>query len=167
MLKEQEQKQPKKPKNIDMTKPSFMANGKEYFIQTHLSIARFCEFQILEKEVGFSMTFAKVFKEINEITEIMNEAKFVDCAVRLDNLRRGVAKLEDKEPSVLKLCTLFINTIDEDPSFWNNDLMTVKIEDWKAEGIDIQDFFQFALSTLNGFTDIFNKMSNRVSMIGK
>ena len=57
---------PKKPKKIDMSKPSFMANGKEYFITSHLSVARFCEFQILEKEVGFSMNFDKVFSEINE-----------------------------------------------------------------------------------------------------
>ena len=157
---------PKEPKTLDINKPSFMANGKEYFITSNLSVARFCEFQILEKEVGFSMNFDKVFQEINEITELMNQTKFVECAVRLDNLRRGVAKLKDKEPSVLKLCTLFMNTIDEDPSLWSNDLMTVKIEDWKTEGIDIQSFFSFALNTLNGFTDIFNKMSARVSEIG-
>ena len=157
---------PKEPKTLDINKPSFMANGKEYFITSNLSITRFCEFQILEKEVGFSMNFDKVFQEINEITELMNQTKFVECAVRLDNLRRGIAKLKDKEPSVLKLCTLFMNTIDEDPSLWSNDLMTVKIEDWKTEGIDIQSFFSFALNTLNGFTDIYKQMSGRVSEIG-
>ena len=157
---------PKEPKTLDINKPSFLANGKEYFSTSNLSITRFCEFQILEKEVGFSMNFDKVFQEINEITELMNQTKFVECAVRLDNLRRGVAKLKDKEPSVLKLCTLFMNTIDEDPSAWSNDLMTVKIEDWKTEGIDIQSFFSFALNTLNGFTDIYKQMSGRVSEIG-
>ena len=158
---------PKEPKTLDINKPSFMANGKEYFITSNLSITRFCEFQILEKEVGFSMNFDKVFQEINEITELMNQTKFVECAVRLDNLRRGIAKLKDKEPSVLKLCTLFMNTIDEDPSAWSNDLMTVKIEDWKTEGIDIQDFFTFALNTLNGFIDIYEQMSKKISAIGK
>lgn len=158
---------PIEPKRIDMTKQSFMANGKEYFITSHLSVARFCEFQILEKEVAFSMNFDNVFKEINEVCELMNETKFVDCAVRLDNLRRGVAKLKDKEPSALKLCTLFINTKDEDPSFWNNDLMTEKIEDWKIEGINVNDFFRLALNTLNGFTDIYNQISERISGIGK
>jgi len=155
-----------KPKRIDMTKPSFVANGKEYFITSHLTVARFCEFQILEKEVGFSMNFDKVFQEINEITELMNETKFVECAVRLDNLRRGVAKLKDKEPSVLKLCTLFVNTENEDPSTWNNDVMTVKIEDWKAEGIDVQDFFTLALNSVNGFIDIYEQISKRISTIG-
>ena len=157
---------PKEPKTLDINKPSFMANGKEYFITSRLSITRFCEFQILEKEVGFSMTFEKIFQEINEITEIMNQTKFVECAVRLDNLRRGIAKLKDKEPSVLKLCALFMNTIDEDPSVWNNDLMTVKIEDWKTEGYDMDGFFSLALNTQNSFIDIFNQMSAKVSGIG-
>lgn len=157
---------PKETKHIDPTKASFMANGKEYFITSALSAGRYCEYQILEKEVGFSMTFDKVFKEINEVCELMNEAKFVDCAVRLDNLRRGVAKLEQKEPSVLKLCTLFINTADEDPATWDNDLMTRKIEDWKTEGIDIKDFFELALNSVNGFIDIYKKMSKKITDFG-
>lgn len=158
------------PKRIDMTKTSFMANGKEYFITSHLSVSRFCEFQILEKEVAFSMTFDNVFKEINEACELFDGSKsfgdFAQARIKLDNLRRGIAKLEDKEPSALKLCTLFINAKDEDPSFWNNDLMTQKIEDWKIEGIDVSDFFQLALNTLNGFTDIYQKISDRLSAIG-
>ena len=85
-------KEPKSPKRIDMTKPSFTANGKEYFITSHLTAGRYCEYQILEKEVGFSMNFDKVFQEINEITDLMNEVKFVECAVRLDNHRRVIAK---------------------------------------------------------------------------
>lgn len=160
---------PIQPKRIDMTKPSFMANGKEYFVTTALSVSRFCEFQILEKEVGFSMSFKNIFTEINECCELFDSSNnfgdFAKARMRLENLRRGVAKLEEKEPTVLKICTLFINTQNEDPSKWNNDLMTVKIEDWKAEGIAIEDFFSFALNTVNGFTDIFNQMSNRLSAI--
>ena len=117
------------------------------------------------------MNFDKVFSEINEACELFDEARsFGDIAkarMKLDNLRRGVAKLKDKEPSVLKLCTLFLNTADEDPALWTNDLMTQKIEDWKAEGIDIQDFFTFALNTLNGFIDIYEQMSKKISAIGK
>lgn len=155
------------PKRIDLTKPSFIANGTEYFVQSILSISRFCEFQILEKELSFSMSFQNVFNEINEATELMNEVRFVEVAVKLDNLRRGIAKLEEKEPTALKICTLFINTKDEDLATWNNDLMTKKIEDWKAEGIAIQDFFQFALNTVNGFIDTYKKMSEMTSVKDK
>ena len=66
---------PKEPKTLDINKPSFMANGKEYFITSNLSITRFCEFQILEKEVGFSMNFDKVFQEINENSTVFDALK--------------------------------------------------------------------------------------------
>jgi hypothetical protein len=45
--------------------------------------------------------------------------------------------------------------------------MTLKIEDWKAEGIDIQDFFTLALNSVNGFIDIYGQMSKRISQIGE
>lgn len=163
--------EPRQPKRIDMDKGSFVANGVEYFVQTQLTINRFCEFQILEKELAFSMTFEKVFQEINEACELFDESRtFGDLAnakIKLDNLRRGIAKLEEKEPTALKICTLFINTAEEDVSVWNNDTMTKKINDWKAEGIAIQDFFSFALNSVNGFINIYNQMSDRISGKGK
>jgi hypothetical protein len=58
---------------------------------------------------------------------------------------------------------LFINTEDEDATIWNQDLMNAKIEDWKIEGIAIQDFFQFALNSVNGFIGIYKKMSEATS----
>lgn len=167
----EEQLQPKQAKRIDMTKPSFFANGKEYFIMTSLTVSRFCEFQIIEKEVAFNMTFEGVFNEINKACDLFDEAKsfgeMAQARIMLDNLRRGVAKLQDKEPAALKLCTLFINTADEDPAGWNQDIMTIKIADWKAEGIDIQDFFSLALNSVTGFIDIYGKMSDGLSKIGK
>ena len=41
--------------------------------------------------------------------------------------------------------------------------MNAKIEDWKIEGIAIQDFFQFALNSVNGFIGIYKKMSEATS----
>lgn len=154
---------PKQPAKIDMTKTSFFANGKEYFITSFLTIGRFCEFQLLENEVGFSTTFENVFKELKETRAILEDSKsFGELAkayVKIDNLIRRVAKLEEKEPPVIKLCTLFINTKDEDPAIWNNDIMTQKIEDWKIEGIDVQDFFTLAFNSQNSFIKVFKEVS--------
>lgn len=162
-----EEKKPIEPKRINMDNGSFTANGTEYFVQTHLTISRFCEFQILEKEMAFSMTFENVFKEINEACELFDSSRsfgeMAEAKTKLDNLRRGIAKLEEKEPTALKICTLFINTSDENPAEWNNDIMTKKINDWKTEGIAIQDFFSFALNFQNGFLDIYKQMSDRIS----
>lgn len=158
-------------KRIDLEKGSFIANGKNYSVNSVLTITRFCEFQILEKELAFSMSFQNVFKEINEACELFDESRsfgeIAEARTKLDNLRRGIAKLEEKEPTVLRICALFINTEDEDVSVWNNDLMSKKIEDWKIEGIAIQDFFQFALNSVNGFIAIYKKMSEAISDANK
>lgn len=153
----------KQPKRIDFSKGYFEANGKKYYVQSVLTIERFCEFQILEKELAFSMSFQNVFDQINSACESLNKSKLLDASVTLDDLRRGVARLERKEPTALKLCTLFINTEDEDPTIWNNDIMTKKLNDWKTEGIAIDDFFQYAMNSVNGYVDIYKKMSEAIS----
>lgn len=157
----------KQPKKIDLQKGSFTANGVNYRVQTELTITRFCEYQILEKEIAFSMTFQKVFDEINEACELFDEARsfgeMANAKTKLDNLRRGIAKLEEKEPTALKMCALFINAEDEDTTIWNADLATKKIDDWKAEGIAMSSFFQFALNTVGGFIATYKKMSEAIS----
>lgn len=165
------EKQPIPTKRIDMTKTSFIANGKEYFITSFLSVARFCEFQIFEKEFAYSTDLKTLFKEVNSCHKMLKEAvnfgTVSDVIVKLDNLQRGIARLEEKEPTALKLCALFINTEKEDPAFWSVDLMNVKIEDFKDSGIEMKDFFQLALTSQHSFIDIYNQMSEKFSQIEK
>lgn len=149
-------------KRIDFTKPSFMANGREYFIEGQMSITRFCEFQILEKEFAFKMSFKGMYEELLNLYEKLNELKMADAVIIVNNLLNGHAKMEEREPTVLKLCTLFINERNEDRSAWSADLMTQKIEDWKIEGISMEDFFTVALSTVNGYAQISSVMSERI-----
>jgi len=149
-------------KKLDPTKTEFTANGKLYKIETQLSIERFCEFQILEKEFAFSLDFKKLFSELLELRQLLNELKLVDGAVKLDNITRGLVRLEKKEPTALKICALFINTEDEDRSTITPDLISEKIDDWKKEGYDAQSFFSLALNTVNGFIDTYNEMLSRL-----
>lgn len=153
-------------KKLDLTKSTFVANGVTYHIETQLSIERFCEYQILEKEAGFGLSFKKVFENLKELHALMNGVKFVEAAVKLDNLMRGVAKLEEREPTLLKICALFINTADEDRTTINNDMTMKKIEDWKRE-YDISGFFQLALNTVDGFFQIYGNVSRIISQDSK
>lgn len=149
-------------KRLDMSKPSFVANGITYHIESALSIERFCEYQILEKEAGFGVTFKNLFNNLKELHALMNNVKFVEAAVKLDNMMRGVAKLEEREPTLLKICALFINTADEDRSTINSDMIGKKIEDWKQE-YDVRDFFQLALNTVDGFLEIYANATQIIS----
>jgi hypothetical protein len=152
-------------KRIDLTKSSFMANGKEYFIEHGFSIERYCEYQILEKELAFGYTFSKLYEELTTIYNLMNKTKFVECAVMLHNITNGISKVSEREPTMLKLCALFINTADEDRTTVNADLIGRKLEDWKLEGYDVRDFFTLALNTLDGFINVYKKLTQDISQI--
>lgn len=156
----------KELKRLDLSKQSFVANGVTYYIEQALSIERFCEYQILEKEAGFGMTFKKIFENLKELHGLMNNIKFVEASVKLDNLMRGVAKLEEREPTLLKICALFINSAEEDRTSINGDMITKKINDWKEE-YDVRDFFTLALNTVDGFIEIYANATQIISKAEK
>lgn len=149
-------------KRLDLTKSSFVANGTTYHIETALSIERFCEYQLLEKEAGFSMTFKSIFENLNQLYDLMNTTKFVEASVLLHNLMGGIVKLEEREPTLLKICALFINATDENRAEINEDMITKKIEDWKVAH-DVRDFFTLALNTVDGFLEIYANASQAIS----
>ena len=151
-----------KLKKLNPEARSFEAGGKEYSIETQLSISRFHQYQIYEKEAGFGMSFKDMFSNLIKMREELNKVKFVDCAVRLDNLINGMAKLEEKEHVLLKMCALFMNTKDEDRGDINDDMITAKIDSWKNE-YEVNGFFTLALNTVNGFFTIYKEMHQSIS----
>lgn len=152
----------KKLKRLDLSNPRFEANGVYYNVEGGLSIERFCMYQILEKEAAFGVSFKNLFNNLQKLHGLMNNVKFVEASILLDNMMRGVAKLEEKQPTLLKMCALFINTDDEDRSIITEDMIAKKINDWKKE-YDVRDFFQVALSTMDGFLEIYNNVSRIIS----
>lgn len=142
-------------KRIDFKKGSFQANGKTYYINSSLTIERYAELQIFQAEIGPGMEYEKIFKKLHDVYKLINKMQFADAAVYVNDLIRGFSKLEEKEPTILKICTLMCNTDDEDRTTYNNDLAVKKIEDWKREGIDMRDFFQLASGLVSGFLDVY------------
>lgn len=145
-----------KLKKLDLENGSFIANGKKYFFEQNLSIKRYAKYQEIEKELGFSMSFKNIFDELLDIKNLMNKVNFVEVAVKLDNLTRSVAKLEEKQPIALRMAALFLNEENEDRTTITEDMINQKIEDWSE--YEVEGFFQLALSSVNGFLDIYNKM---------
>jgi hypothetical protein len=153
----------KEVKRMVVSEGKFEANGKTYIIENAFSIERYAEYQLIEKEVGFGITFKEIFDNLMKLKGMMNSSRFVDASVLLVDMMRGVQKLEYKEPLVLRMCALFINTPDEDRTTINEDMITRKIEDWKKEGLDIRDFFTLALNTMDGFIEIYQKLTQTTS----
>ena len=148
-----------KIKKIDFSSGQFSANGKTYFLETKLTITRYCEFQILQRELGMGMTLQEIYDGFLDCRKLLNQTRFVDIAVYVDKILLHMSKLKEKEPTVLKICTLFINTEDEDRTTWGNDIVVKKLEDWKKEGIDVQDFFAVALTLVPGYIELYNKFT--------
>jgi hypothetical protein len=153
----------KEVKRMVVSEGKFEANGKTYIIENAFSIERYAEYQLIEKEVGFGITFKEIFDNLMKLKGMMNSSRFVDASFLLVDMMRGVQKLEYKEPLVLRMCALFINTPDEDRTTINEDMITRKIEDWKKEGLDIRDFFTLALNTMDGFIEIYQKLTQTTS----
>ena len=151
----------KKLKQLDPNARSFIANQKEYFIETQLSIERFHEFQIYEKEAGFSLSFKSMVDTLMEIYEDLNTMRAADASVKVHNLLAGITKIQEKEHVLLKICALFMNTEDEDRGIINEDMIRTKIEDWA--GYDVGGFFTIALNSVNGFFKIYSDMLQIIS----
>lgn len=143
----------KLPKKLDLTQPSFEANGKKYLIESTLSIERYAMYQDIEIESGFGMSFKDLFNNQKKAYELLNQGKMADAAVLLYNNMQGFAKLEQKEPFILKYCALFINEEHEDRTIISEDMITNKIQDWRKEGYEIQPFFTLAMSSIVGYTE--------------
>lgn len=158
-----EQKQEREPlKRIDMDAGSFTANGKTYFIEGALTIERYAEFQILEKELAYGLSVKGLYDELKKVIKLLDKLRFVDCGVALTNIVRGIAKVEEREPIVLKICALYLNEKDEDRTVINEDMITQKIADWKKEGIDIRDFFTLAFGSVSGFHAIYKNVAQDI-----
>ena len=139
---------------------TFTANGNKYIIRTSLTLERYEEFENLETFVTYGVTFRNLFMNMRKTYDDLNANKIADASVTLHNVMHGIAaKLSERENEVLLLCSLFICREDEDVRKYDKDLTREKIEDWKNEGIEMDSFFSLAFNLVNGFTPIYNEIS--------
>jgi hypothetical protein len=150
-------------KRIDLNTGIFEANGTRYTIEGALTIERYAELQILEKELGYGLTFKAMFDKLQQAFNLLNKQKPADAAVLLNDMIRGIAMVQQREPLVLKICALFMNTADEDRSSFSADMYNRKIADWKAEKLDMRDFFTVASNSVNGFIEIYRTVTRIIS----
>lgn len=143
---------------------TFQANGVTYIVRTSLTLGRFEEFEKLQIDVGYGASFQEVFKNIRKAYDYLNEGVPMDAGVILYNVMNGIKKnLQDRKNPILQLCALFIVTEDEDLTTFDPVLTNKKLADWKAEGIEAQDFFSFAFNLVQGFTTALDEVSQGIS----
>lgn len=150
-------------KRIDFNTGQFMANGTKYLIEGELTIERYAELQILQREIALEFSYKDFYNQLQDLYQLLNQQRFADCVVKVNDLIRGHAKVMEREPTVLKICALYINAENEDRTVFNQDISNKKISDWKTEGIFVGDFFTVASSSINGFLEIYQSVSRTIS----
>ena len=158
-------------KTIDIKTKSFTANGNEYFIEMGgISMERFIEYEKLQVELGYGVTFIQLYDAIKEGYEMCNKQRFADLAVKLYNILQGVKTFEERRTPAFELCALFINTKDENRAIINKDMIAAKLNDWEKEGMDAVPFFQLAVSSLQSFSTAYNvaiQIASELDKLGK
>jgi uncharacterized protein (DUF885 family) len=145
-------------KTIDPKSKTFIANGKTYFIEDKLSYNRWLEYQKLEVELTFDISFEALFDKLNEAYALLNQQRFADSSVCIRDLMVGVASNIDKRVHpAYAMCALFINTEDEDRTEIDEHSINIKIDDWNKEGYSIQTFFSIALNIVPGFIKVLSQ----------
>lgn len=152
MALKQPEKQNLELKTLDVSVKTFPANGKKYTVKKSMSFERFREYEKLQIETGYGVSFSKLYENIKSCYELVNKSMFADTAVRLHNMLSGIKNIEERRIPALRLCALFINYEGEDEKGISEELIDEKIADWEAEGYDILPFFHWAIASIPDFS---------------
>lgn len=140
-------------KNLHLEANSFTANGQKYIIHQAMTIKRFEIYERLQLEVAYGIEFENIATQLNAAYDDLQKFKAADASVKIHNILFGLSrKLGNRELNILLLCSLFVCRENEDLTAWTEAEASEKINDWRTEGIDIQDFFKLAFGSISGFT---------------
>lgn len=149
-------------KRIDFEKKEFQANGVIYYIQTPgISAGRFMHYERYSLLATFGTDFLAQFQTWKQLYDTLTTGndllKSHSTALTLAYNQMASIKdrMEQKYPDVLMLATLFMNRANEDLSQWDERTAKEKIADWIQEGLDVQDFFLFAVSVIEGYREVY------------
>lgn len=156
-------------KKINFAEKTFTANGKTYFIETTLSYDRWKEWRKLQVEISYDVSFDNLFEKLKDTWALLNQPtpKVLDAGVTLYNVMQGMKMaMDDKQiPLVIQMCALFMNVEDEDRRFITKEQIATKANDWKEEGIDMESFFTFAISSIPNFLKSYESIIQDISQL--
>lgn len=126
--------------SVDISANSFYGiSGKQYIVYPSLSTERYQVLETLQIELEYATSMSGFKAELEKAYRALNEVKFADAAIIINNILNGAARIESGQPNpVLMICTLFICTPDENQARWSESEAAEKIKDWAA--VDVAFF---------------------------
>jgi len=141
----------KKLRQIDFIKEkNFECDGRKFEVTESLSFVRYRELQKIMIEFGFSATFEDIFNNLKKAVDLYNKHDYFNMSITVYKIQEGIKNLEEKDDPALRLCALFINEPDEDPTKYSDAMVQSKIESWGKE-IEVNGFFYLAASLVPGW----------------
>lgn len=147
----------------DIKEGFFTANGKKYYLENKISIARKIYSDRLIVEVMSGASPSMMFNDLSKLYNLCNEKKFADIAVSLHNKMHGLKEWNERRDPILGLCALYLNTEEENRREISEELIKQKIADWEAEGIEYGFFSLMAKSLLKELIAIWKENSPNTS----
>lgn len=142
-------------RKIDFEKEKyFECDGKKFYVKESLSFVRYRELQRISLEFGFSATFEDIFLNLAKSVESYNKHDYFNMSIVLYKIQEGIKNLEQKDDPALRLCALFIDEENEDPTVYNEAMMKAKIDCWGRE-LSIDPFFYLAASLVPYWTNVY------------
>jgi hypothetical protein len=132
-------------------------SGKKYQTESSLSVERFTQFQVFEKELAYGLSLKGLAEKLQKLMNLVDKMKFAQAAILISDLQRGVSKLYERQPVIMKIAALYINSEDEDRGVFNQDIIDAKLRDWAD--YDIRDFFAVATRSVSGLIEIYESVS--------
>lgn len=138
----------------DIDSKQITANGNTYYLESELSIERFIAFQKLEVELAYQTGFAGVMKALDRAKVFLNKTDFVSASVEITNIQDVMRKSDkDKRIPSIDICSLFLNTKDEDRRWITDQMLEEKQKDFEAEGIPVSFFLTLAQNLVIGYKE--------------
>jgi hypothetical protein len=149
-----------KLKELDPKEKTFMANGKNYEIEESFSYDRWMQYEKLQIELSYGVTFQSLFQNLRTLWDELEQTNFAMSAVLCHNMMTGIKnKLDERIHPALRMCALFINTADEDRRTITEEQIKVKLDDWEKEGISVNSFFAIAIGFIPNFINAYKQVT--------
>lgn len=144
-------------------------NGEErtevFYIEDRLSIQRYSMFERFRIEVGFGLSFVDLVNVLQSNIDMFDrmatgERGLFPMLVNTNyNALRGIDNATTKHPFAVWMCTLFMNTADEDRRPFDEAVMQRKIRIWEWAGVPAAFFLKQALGLVNGFSTTLHEIT--------
>lgn len=158
-----------KPQNgplpkYELVNGQLTVGGVVYFMEADISIERFNAYQRWETEAAFGLTYKQMMGNWRKVWDALQEGnRNGEISVIAYNTMQGITRQDENDVACLKLCSVFLNTKDEDRTGLDLVVVDRKIQHWRESGVPIQFFIQLSAILISGFIADYNAISQGIT----